>query len=192
MSDVKSVIIAGVGGQGAILVSKIMTNGLIQAGYDVKQSEVHGMSQRGGSVTTQVRWGEKVYGPVFGKGCADLLIAMENMEAVRYADFLKPDGVAIINDYERDSMTTASGLEEYPEGCLKAMQDQFKTIAVDAEGIAEELGNAKCMNVVLFGALADSLGMPDIDWEQVVADTVTQKVRDLNIEAFRRGRAEAK
>ena len=192
MSDVKSVIIAGVGGQGAILVSKIMTNGLIQAGYDVKQSEVHGMSQRGGSVTTQVRWGEKVYGPVFGKGCADLLIAMENMEAVRYADFLKPDGVAVINDYERDSMTTASGLEEYPEGCLKAMQDQFKTIAVDAEGIAEELGNAKCMNVVLFGALADSLGMPDIDWEQVVADTVTQKVRDLNIEAFRRGRAEAK
>ncbi|MBQ9179271.1 MAG: indolepyruvate oxidoreductase subunit beta [Firmicutes bacterium] len=192
MSDVKSVIIAGVGGQGAILVSKIMTNGLIQAGYDVKQSEVHGMSQRGGSVTTQVRWGEKVYGPVFGKGCADLLIAMENMEAVRYADFLKPDGVAVINDYERDSMTTASGLEEYPEGCLKAMQDQFKTIAVDAEGIAEELGNAKCMNVVLFGALADSLGMPDIDWEQVVADTVPQKVRDLNIEAFRRGRAEAK
>ena len=126
MQDVKSVIIVGVGGQGAILVSKIMTNGLIQAGYDVKQSEVHGMSQRGGSVSTQVRWGEKVYGPVFGKGCADMLIAMENMEAVRYADFLKPDGVAVINDYERDSMTTASGIEEYPEGCLKAMQEQFR------------------------------------------------------------------
>jgi indolepyruvate ferredoxin oxidoreductase beta subunit len=191
MQDVKSVIIVGVGGQGAILVSKIMTNGLIQAGYDVKQSEVHGMSQRGGSVSTQVRWGEKVYGPVFGKGCADMLIAMENMEAVRYADFLKPDGVAVINDYERDSMTTASGIEEYPEGCLKAMQEQFRTIAVDAEGIAEELGNAKCMNVVLFGALADSLGMDDIDWEAVVAETVPQKARDLNLEAFRRGREAA-
>lgn len=191
MKDVKSVVIVGVGGQGAILVSKIMTNGLIQAGYDVKQSEVHGMSQRGGSVSTQVRWGEKVYGPVFGDGEADILIAFEQMEAVRYAQLLKPDGVAIINDYERDSMTTASGIEEYPHGCMDAMREQFKTIAVDAEGIALELGNAKCMNVVLFGALCDSLGVPDVDWEQVVADTVPPKVKDLNLEAFRRGRAVA-
>ncbi len=99
MSNVKSALLAGVGGQGAILVSKIMTNGFIKAGYDVKQSEVHGMAQRGGSVTTQVRWGDKVYGPVFGKGEADILVAFEKMEAIRYAEFLKPDGIAVINDY---------------------------------------------------------------------------------------------
>ena len=119
MSNVKSILISGVGGQGAILISRLLTGGLIKAGYDVKQSEVHGMAQRGGSVTTQVRWGDKVYGPVFGKGQADIMLALEQMEAVRYADFLKPDGVAVINDYKRDSMTTASGLEEYPKAASK-------------------------------------------------------------------------
>ena len=112
MSKTKNVILVGVGGQGAILISKIMTNGLAAAGYDVKQSEVHGMAQRGGSVSTQVRWGEKVYGPVFGKGEADILIALEAMEAVRYAEFLKPGGIAVINDYRQDSITTAAGLEQ--------------------------------------------------------------------------------
>ena len=191
MQDVKSAIIVGVGGQGAILVSKIMTNGLIQAGYDVKQSEVHGMSQRGGSVSTQVRWGEKVYGPVFGKGCADILIAMENMEAVRYAEFLKPDGVAIINDYERDSMTTASGIEEYPEGCLEAMQKQFKCIVVPANEIAEKLGNPRCMNVVLFGACCGLMGADSVNWEDVVRKVVPAKALELNLAAFRAGLAAA-
>ena len=99
MSNVKSCLLVGVGGQGAILISKIMSNGFMKAGYDVKQSEVHGMAQRGGSVSTQVRWGDKVYGPVFGKGEADIMVALEKMEAVRYAEFLNPDGVAVINDY---------------------------------------------------------------------------------------------
>ena len=94
MSNVKSALLVGVGGQGAILISKIMSNGFMQAGYDVKQSEVHGMAQRGGSVSTQVRWGDKVYGPVFGRGEADIMVALEKMEAVRYAEFLKPTGVA--------------------------------------------------------------------------------------------------
>ena len=99
MNDVKSCLLVGVGGQGAILISKIMSNGFMKAGYDVKQSEVHGMAQRGGSVSTQVRWGKKVYGPVFGKGEADIMVALEKMEAVRYAEFLNPNGVAVINDY---------------------------------------------------------------------------------------------
>ncbi len=192
MSGVKSAILAGVGGQGTILVSKIMTNGLIQAGFDVKQSEVHGMAQRGGSVSTQVRWGDKVYGPVFGMGEADLLVAFEKMEAVRYAGFLKPDGVAVINDYAQDSITTAAGLEQYPAGCLEAMQATFKTVSLNAEKIALELGNAKCMNVVLFGAMCESIGAPQVDWEQVVADTVPQKVQDLNVRAFRAGREAVK
>lgn len=192
MSNTKSVILVGIGGQGAILISKIITNGLMSAGYDVKQSEVHGMAQRGGSVSTQVRWGEKVYGPVFGKGEADILVSFEKMEAVRYADFLKPDGIAVINDYAQDSITTAAGLEQYPDGCLEAMQDSFRTIAIDAGRIAIELGNAKCMNVVLFGAACDVLGVPEIDWERVVSETVPQKVRELNIRAFRAGREAAK
>lgn len=191
MSDTKNIIIVGVGGQGAILISKILTNGLIKAGFDVKQSEVHGMAQRGGSVSTQIRWGSKVYGPVFGKGEADILIALEKMEAVRYADYLKKDGVAVINDYAQDSITTASGLETYPEGCLEAMQEAFNTIGLDAGRIALELGNAKCMNVVLFGALCDSLGVPEVNWEDVVAETVPAKARELNIQAFQAGRASA-
>ena len=110
----KSVILCGVGGQGAILTAKILVNGLISAGYDVKMSEVHGMSQRGGSVSTQVHFGEKVYSPVIGKGAADILVAFEKMEAVRYSDYLKPDGIAIINDFAMESATTAAGLAEYP------------------------------------------------------------------------------
>ena len=191
MKETKNAILVGVGGQGAILISIIMTNGLSAAGYDVKQSEVHGMAQRGGSVSTQVRWGEKVYGPVFGHGEADLMVALEEMEAVRYAPFLKPDGVAVINNYRQESLTTAAGLAKYPEGCIEAMEANYKTIIVDANRIAEELGNSKCMNVVLFGAMCDSLGVPEVDWEQVVADTVPQKVRDLNVKAFRAGRAAA-
>ena len=191
MSNVKSALLVGVGGQGAILISKIMTNGFMKAGFDVKQSEVHGMAQRGGSVSTQVRWGDRVYGPVFGKGEADIMVALEKMEAVRYSDFLKPDGVAIINDYAIKSTTIASGAEEYPQGCVEDMQKKFKTIVLKAGEIAIELGNAKCMNVVLFGAMCDSLGV-DIDWEEVVAETVPAKVKELNLKAFRAGREAAK
>ena len=149
------------------------------------------MAQRGGSVSTQVRWGDKVYGPVFGRGEADIMVALEKMEAVRYAEFLKPAGVAVINDYAIKSTTIAAGQEEYPQGCIEAMEKNFKTIAVPASDIALELGNAKCMNVVLFGAMCDSLGCPEIDWEQIVAETVPAKVKELNLKAFRAGRAAA-
>ena len=127
MSNVKSALLVGVGGQGAILISKIMSNGFMQAGYDVKQSEVHGMAQRGGSVSTQVRWGDKVYGPVFGKGEADIMVALERMEAVRYAEFLKPDGVAVINDYAIKSTTIASGAENYILISLQEIVLHFKS-----------------------------------------------------------------
>ena len=123
---VKHAILVGVGGQGAILTAKVLVSGLMKAGYDVKMSEVHGMSQRGGSVSTQVHWGEKVYSPLIGPGAADVLVAFEKMEAVRYASFLKPEGVAVINDYEQASATIAAGLAEYPAGCLEAMQANFK------------------------------------------------------------------
>ena len=188
----KSVLLGGVGGQGTILAAKILVGGLMRAGYDVKMSEVHGMSQRGGSVSTQVHWGEKVYSPVIGKGAADIVVAFEKMEAVRYAGFLKPDGVAVINDYEMASSTIAAGLFRYPEGCLEAMQSHFKCFTLDAAKIAAGLGSPKCMNVVLFGAMTKALGLDGIDWEDVIRATVPEKSLELNLNAYRAGREAAR
>ena len=187
----KSAILVGVGDQGAILTAKVLVNGLMKAGYDVKMSEVHGMSQRGGSVSTQVHWGEKVYSPVIGSGAADLMVAFEKMEAVRYANFLKPDGIAIINDYSIPSATVAAGLETYPEGCLEAMEENFKCYTLDAAKIAMDLGSAKCMNIVLFGAMTKALELDDIDWEEIIRETVPPKFLELNLAAYRAGRAAA-
>ena len=187
----KSALLVGVGGQGAILTAKVLVNGLMKAGFDVKMSEVHGMSQRGGSVSTQVHWGEKVYSPVIGQGAADIVVAFEKMEAVRYADYLKPDGVAVINDYEIVSSTIATGAAEYPAGCLEAMQENFKCYTLNAAKIAEDLGSAKCMNIVLFGAMTAALKMDDIDWEAIIAETVPAKFKELNLNAYRAGRAAA-
>ncbi len=191
MSNTKSALLVGVGGQGAILTAKVLVNGLMKAGYDVKMSEVHGMSQRGGSVSTQVHWGDKVYSPVIGKGQADIIVAFEKMEAVRYADFLKKDGVAVINDYEMASSSIAAGLCEYPKGCLEAMQANYRCFVLNAEKIAEELGNVKCANIVLFGGMVKALQMDDIDWESVIAETVPPKFRELNLRAYRAGREAA-
>jgi indolepyruvate ferredoxin oxidoreductase beta subunit len=191
MKNSKSAILVGVGGQGAVLTAKVFVNGLMSAGYDVKMSEVHGMSQRGGSVSTQVHWGEKVYAPVVGQGACDLLVAFEQMEAVRYASFLKPDGVAVINDYEMESSVTAAGLAQYPQGCIPAMQKHYKCFVLDAAKIAEDLGNAKCMNIVLFGAMTYALGLDEIDWETVIRNTVPPKFIDLNIKAYQAGRQAA-
>lgn len=150
------------------------------------------MSQRGGSVSTQVHWGEKVYSPVIGKGAADIVVAFEKMEAVRYAGFLKPDGVAVINDYEMASSTIAAGLCRYPEGCLEAMQSHFKCFTLDAAKIAAGLGSPKCMNVVLFGAMTKALGLDGIDWEDVIRATVPEKSLELNLNAYRAGREAAR
>ncbi len=188
MMEKKSALLVGVGGQGAILTARVLVNGLMKAGYDVKMSEVHGMSQRGGSVSTQVHWGEKVWSPVIGKGAADIIVAFEEMEAVRYADYLKPDGVAVINAYQMDSSTTAAGLAQYPQGCLEAMQQHYRCFVLNAEEIAAGLGNRKCANIVLFGSMVKALCMDDItDWEAVVAETVPAKLRELNLRAFRAG-----
>lgn len=188
----KSMLLVGVGGQGAILVAKILVTGLMRAGYDVKMSEVHGMSQRGGSVSTQVHWGSKVYSPVIGQGAADIVVAFEKMEAVRYSSFLKLNGIAIINNYEMPSATTAAGLCEYPKGCLEAMQSHFKCYSLNAAEIAIQLGSAKCMNVVLFGAMTRALSLNDIDWEDVIREVVPAKFLDLNLRAFQAGQEQAR
>ena len=185
---VKHAILVGVGGQGAILTAKVLVSGLMKAGYDVKMSEVHGMSQRGGSVSTQVHWGEKVFSPLIGPGAADILVAFEKMEAVRYASFLKSDGVAVINDFAQPSATVAAGLAEYPEGCLEAMKENFRCVTLDAAKIAASLGNPKCMNIVLFGAMTHALGLEGVDWEEVIRETVPPKFLELNLQAYRAGR----
>lgn len=189
MSDVKSILLSGVGGQGTILVSKILTQGLMEAGYDVKMSEIHGMAQRGGSVSTQVRYGKSVDSPIIGMGEADVLVAFEKMEAVRNSRFLKPDGVAVINNYEIVPLTVATGKMKYPEGLLEAMQDQFKVFAFDAMEEALKLGNAKTMNIVLFGAMVEAFPiLQDIDWPALIEKIVPPKFKDINIQAFEKGR----
>ena len=187
MADVMNVILVGVGGQGTILASKILSTGLISAGYDVKMSEIHGMSQRGGSVSTQVRFGKKVYSPIIGKGEADVLVAFEEMEALRYLEILKPGGKAVVNDYKQPSAPILMGKADYPEGVMEEIKAHAETTVIKAMDIAKELGNPKCMNVVLFGALVKALGLDGIDWEQAIRDTVKPKTIDVNIKAFQAG-----
>lgn len=184
MKETKNILLVGVGGQGTIMVSRLLTQGLIKAGYDVKMSEIHGMAQRGGSVSTQVRYGSKVYSPIIGRGQADIMVAFEKMEAVRYAEFLKPDGIAVINDYEIVPMSVASGYAEYPQGTMEIMEANFNVIKVDAAEVAMSLGNPKVMNVVLLGAMVRAVGLDDIDWEQVLREHLNPRILELNLKAF--------
>ena len=190
MSEVKNVLLVGVGGQGIILASKILSSGLIDAGYDVKMSEVHGMAQRGGSVTTQVRYGEKVYSPIIGKGQADLIVAFERIEALRWIDYLKPDGKIVVNDYAIPSATVLSGKEQYPENIINKIQQAFKNVTViNAAGEALELGNMKAQNIVMLGGLLKALNVENVDWVKAVKENVKEKFIDLNVSALERGMA---
>lgn len=187
MNDVKSILLVGVGGQGTILASKILTQGLIENGYDVKMSEVHGMSQRSGSVSTQVRFGTKVYSPIIGEGTADILVSFEEMEAARYAHFLKKDGKAVVNTYRIPSMPILTGTRDYPDDIIGILRQRVSTMALDATGIAEKVGNPKSANVVLLGALVKAMGLTDIDWDPIIAKTVKPAFIDVNRKAFAAG-----
>lgn len=187
MAEVKSVLLVGVGGQGTILASKILSAGLVDAGYDVKMSEVHGMAQRGGSVTTQVRFGEKVYAPIIGKGQADILVSFEAMEALRWLEFLNPNGKVVVNDHKIPSAPILMGNADYPEGVIEKIQEKVDTKVLDAGRIAEELGNPKTMNIVLLGALVKAMELTDIDWEKAITESVKEQFIDINIKAFNEG-----
>ena len=175
MDNTKSILLVGVGGQGTILASKVLSEGLVEAGYDVKMSEIHGMAQRGGSVSTQVRFGNKVFSPIIGKGEADILVSFETMEALRWLEYLKPDGKVVVNDYKIPSAPILMGKEDYPEGVIDIIKDKANTNIIDAAKIAENLGNTKVMNIVLFGALVKAMGLTDIDWEDVIRKTYKYK-----------------
>jgi len=188
MSGVKSVLMVGVGGQGIILASKILSAGLIESGYDVKMSEVHGMAQRGGSVTTQVRYGEKVDSPIIGLGSADVMVAFEEVEALRWLDYLKPDGALVVNSHRIPSATVISGAEVYPEGVIERLKGAVKNITViDAATEAMGLGNIKAQNIVMLGGLIKAMGMEGIDWTKMVEESVKPRFVELNVNAIKKG-----
>ena len=183
----KSILICGVGGQGTLLMSKTLTAGHVQAGYDVKMSEVHGMAQRGGSVSTQVRYGEKVFSPIIGRGEADVLVAFEKLEAARYSDLLKIGGTALINDYEVMPLPVSSGAAEYPQNIVEQLQRSFDVSVIPASTIAKELGNLRCTNIVLLGALVRAFHLESIDWNAALTESVPPKALALNLAAFDAG-----
>lgn len=188
MSEIKNILLVGVGGQGIILASKILSKGLIDAGYDVKMSEVHGMAQRGGSVTTQVRYGKKVYSPIIGKGQADIIVAFEEMEAMRWIDYLRPNGKLVINDYKIPSVPILIGATEYPKGIIEELKEKADTTVINAAEIAKELGNIRTQNVVMLGGLIKAIGLDIIKWEDVIKELVKEKYIDINIKAFNKGK----
>ena len=187
MSEVKSILLVGVGGQGTILVGRIISNGFLEAGYDVKMSEVHGMAQRGGSVSNHVRYGRKVYSPIIDKGQADVLAAFETMEAVRWLPWLKKGGQIVVNDYRIPSAPILTGQAQYPEGVLEALQAQAPTTVVKAAETAMSLGNLKVMNIVLLGTLVKKMALDEIDWEAQIKSNVKAEFVDLNLKAFQAG-----
>ena len=187
MTETKNIMIVGVGGQGTLLTSRILGGITIAAGYDVKLSEVHGMAQRGGSVVTYVRYGEKVYEPIVEEGQADVLIAFERLEALRYAHFLKKDGVLIVNDQRIDPMTVVTGACEYPENILQNLSEKYKVVAVDAMGEALKLGNSRVFNTIILGVAAKNMDFAKEDWINVIRNTVPPKTVDINLKAFEAG-----
>lgn len=183
----KNVLLVGVGGQGTILAAKLLTQGLMEAGYDVKMSEIHGMSQRGGSVSSHVRYGEKVESTTIDPGQADLLVSFEKMEALRELKYLKPDGLAVVNEHEMPSMPILTGDAVYPKDAVAEIKKHVKTITLDATKLAVELGNAKAANIVLLGTIIKAMGLEQIDWESIIRKQVKPAFVEVNLKAVHCG-----
>ena len=189
MTETKNIMIVGVGGQGTLLTSRILGGLAIEAGFDVKISEVHGMAQRGGSVVTYVRYGEAVAEPIVEEGQADILIAFERLEALRYAHFLKKDGILIINDQRIDPMTVVTGAAEYPENIIEDLGSKYKVVSLNAMEEALKLGNSRVFNTVILGVAARNMEFDKAAWVQVIESTVPPKTREINLTAFEAGYA---
>ncbi len=188
MEQVKSMMIVGVGGQGTLLASRVLGAVLVAAGHDVKVSEVHGMSQRGGSVVTYVRYGESVASPVIEKGEADLILSFEALEAARWLPYLRKDGKIITNTQQMDPMPVVTGVASYPEDIIGKIRAAGADVtAVDALGLAMEAGSAKATNIVLIGLCARHMEFPRESWEAAIRETVPAKFIDMNLRAFALG-----
>lgn len=183
----KSILLVGVGGQGTILASKLLTIGLMEAGYDVKMSEIHGMSQRGGAVSSQIRYGEKVESPVIDPGTAQMIVSFEKIEALRWLKYLDKNGTVVVNNYEIPSVSVIIGEEDYPEDVLNIISEKANTIVVNAADLAKELGNAKVMNIILLGTIIKNMNLTDIDWEGIIRNNIKPKLIDINIKALHVG-----
>ena len=185
---VTNIMIVGVGGQGSLLASKLLGRLLVDEGYDVKVSEVHGMSQRGGSVVTYVRFGDKVYSPIIEQGEADFIVSFEKIEAARWINCLKKGGKVIVNTQQIDPMPVIIGAAEYPQDVL----DEIKSAGVDVDDIdalslAMQAGSAKAVNIVLMGRLAKSFGIPYESWIKAIENSVAPKFVEMNKKAFELG-----
>ncbi|MDD5170153.1 MAG: indolepyruvate oxidoreductase subunit beta [Syntrophales bacterium] len=188
-ADVRSILIAAVGGQGVLRASDILCQVMMEAGYDVKKSEVHGMAQRGGSVTSHVRYGRHVYSPIEKKGNVDILVAFENLETLRYLDYLKPDGKIIINDMKFYPPAVNLGEMIYPDNVIELAKQSFKNVkVVKAHEIAKKAGNPKTENTALLGVLSQWLDLDVNLWEKVLNDAFPKKVTEANLKAFHLGR----
>ena len=186
----KSIMLVGVGGQGTILASKLLTIGLMEAGYDVKMSEIHGMSQRGGSVSSQVRYSkDQVYSPVIEIGGADMIVSFEKVEALRYLKYLKEGGTIVANNYKMESVATITGKAEYKVEEVDKKLKELNAKVINAADKATELGHAKVMNIILLGTVIKGMHLEDIDWEQIIRDNVKEKFVDINIRALHEGMA---
>lgn len=182
-----NIMIVGVGGQGTLLASRILGNVAIKCGYDVKVSEVHGMSQRGGSVVTYVKYGKEVNSPIIDLGEADLVLAFEKLEAIRALPFLKIGGKIILNDRETLPMPVITGACEYPEGIVEELKEKASVVSLDALKLSLEAGSPKAVNVVLIGVLAKSMQIEKQTWLEVIKETVPAKFLELNLKAFELG-----
>lgn len=185
----QNIMIVGVGGQGSLLASKLLGRLLLTKGYDIKVSEVHGMSQRGGSVVTYVRFGDRVYSPIIDEGEADFIVSFELLEAARYTEFLSPNGRIVTNTQRINPMPVITGASKYPESLEKKLENAgIEVCAVDALSLAEQAGSAKSANIVLMGRLSRFFDFPEEDWLSAIKSTVPEKFYELNERAFRLGR----
>lgn len=182
-----NVMVVGVGGQGTLLTSRIIGKTALNKGYDVKLSEVHGMAQRGGSVVTFVRYGDKVCEPVVEEGCADVLISFERLETQRYAHYLKKDGIIVVNDSKIEPMTVVTGAEVYPENVIENLKKTHNLRVINGEAEAKELGNSKVLNSVVLGFAANFFEFSKDEWLNVLKNTVPQKTIEINEKAFNLG-----
>ena len=187
--ETKNVMIVGVGGQGSLLASKLLGRLLLSKGYDIKVSEVHGMSQRGGSVVTYVRYGDKVYSPVIDKGEADFIVSFELLEAARWTEFLKPGGKIIVNTQQINPMPVIIGAAQYPENLLEKMNAAGLDVdALDALSLAEAAGSSKAVNIVLMGHLSRYFDFTEEEWLEALEQSVAPKFLEMNKQAFAMGR----
>lgn len=187
--ETKNVMIVGVGGQGSLLASKLLGHLLMEQGYDVKVSEVHGMSQRGGSVVTYVRYGDRVNSPVIDRGEADFIVSFELLEAARWLSYLKPDGQIVTSTQQIDPMPVITGAAVYPENLVEKMRATgAKVDALDCLALANQAGSSKAVNLVLLGRLSHYFGAPDSAWQEAIRAIVPEKFLELNQRAFALGR----